>query len=142
MSARLTKTDIKDAIERCRAILPPGSRVYTMLASRSADGMTRRVRVFIATLGTDGAPRIAEITHVVAQALGMFPNSRGKWGVVVKGCGVEADFEVVRNLSYTLYRHNDVNIVPEDKGRPVEPRPDGYRAGYPLRYEKLGDGLR
>lgn len=99
--ARMTKKDREEqarAVEHLRAVLPPGSRVYTTITHVARSGMSRRVRVFAVVNG-----RIASLAGYVATACGMRRHDGAWWDIVVGGCGFDAGFSVVSDLARTLY---------------------------------------
>ena len=91
----------QDAINTLRKIVKPGDTVYTALRSVAKSGMSRTLDVYVIV---DGEPRW--ITGLVGKAIGT-PQSRKDWensnGLRVHGCGMDAGFEVIYNLSYYLY---------------------------------------
>lgn len=101
-----------------------GTRVYSMVVHRAKSGMTRWVRLFVATVDLKGkvAPngdrspeaRIEEITGLVARATGMRWDDKG---IRVGGCGFDAGHHIVYHLSHEMF--------------------EGDRAGYALVHERL-----
>lgn len=78
--------------------LTAGKRVYTMVTHRSRSGMSRDVRVFVVNV-YDGEARLAEITMLVARALGM---RESEYGIRVGGCGFDAGHHVFHYLVHEL----------------------------------------
>lgn len=111
-----------------RDILKPGDKVYTLLRSVSASGMTRRISVLAAVMeeqtGADGkcrrVPTIRDLSFMVATALGYSQHDE-TGAVVVGGCGMDMGFHVVYSLGSRLW--------PEGTKKP--------NGGYALRHEWL-----
>ena len=98
MNAKSEGKDRREYLrEALRDIFPPGSTVYTVLLHVSRSGMLRIVRVLAET--SEG---IQDVSHLVAELIG-FGYDQSRRGVRVRGCGMDAGFEVVYNLSYALY---------------------------------------
>lgn len=96
---RLTKAEKAErgeAIEKLRAMLPPGSKVHTVVRHVSSSGMTRHISCLVSS--EDG---INDITWLVSRALEYRRAKDG--GLVVSGCGMDMGFHVVYNLGRTLY---------------------------------------
>lgn len=105
--------------------LKSGQRVYTILRSVSASGMSRSLSVLYVT--EDGA--IDDITYSVAVVTGRKRNRRGH--IVVGGCGFDAGHDVVYSLGHALWPDG----TPEPHGtRNGKPDSDG---GYALRHSWL-----
>ena len=83
-----------DAVARLRELLPPGTTVYTILRHRARSGMSRNISL----IGPDNF----DITYLVAVALDEKRANDG--GIRVGGCGMDAGFSLVYNLSITLYQ--------------------------------------
>lgn len=88
--------------------LTAGKRIYTMVTHRSRSGMSRDVRVFVVMPALlriakehvyDGEPQLAEITMLVARALGM---RESEHGIRVGGCGFDAGHHVFHYLVHEL----------------------------------------
>lgn len=94
-----TATDRADAIATLRAMLPPGSTVYTVLRSVSRSGMSRRIDCYL--LSPNG-PRW--LSGLVSRALQMpHPNDSTHQGLRVGGCGMDMGYHLVYHLAATLY---------------------------------------
>jgi hypothetical protein len=88
------------AIERLRQWLTPGQTVYTILCSRSASGMSRKVRIVLVNARGD----VSQPTHLVAVALGRTPIDReGHWMIDVRGAGFDAGHSLVQDLARTVF---------------------------------------
>jgi hypothetical protein len=133
----VTKQQLRERDEaraQLRGILPPGSTVYTLVTHVARSGMSRRIRVLVMT---PDEPH--DISHLVGRALG-YRRNRDDGGLVVGGCGMDMGFHLVHSLSYTLHGNATVGAdaqVADEKGRPFQPRPDNYRAGYSLTHRWL-----
>ena len=89
----------KEAIEKLQAMLKPGSRVYTILRHVSSSGMSRDISVVIGA-GKD----IQDITWYAAKAMcDTLRDSKGHRAIRVGGCGMDMGFNLVYNLSRTLF---------------------------------------
>jgi hypothetical protein len=112
------------ALDSLAALLPVGATVYTLLRHKSASGELRAVSVFIAQGG-----KVVCLDPVVARALDYKQHSGG--GLVVRGSGFSAGFEIVYNLGESIWP----NGTPEPHAvRDGEPDSAG---GYALRWESL-----
>lgn len=80
------------------AALEPGDSVYTLVGGYSSSGLTRWVRVFV----SPSAGEIAEITYPVARRISA-GYSEKRAGIIVRGCGFSAGFDVVSALSLALF---------------------------------------
>lgn len=90
-------------ITRLKKSIKPGTTVYTKLEAVASSGMSRRLSVYIVKPADDYQDsHIADITHSVAQACG-YSLTNGKSGLTVKGCGMDAGFDVVYNLGRNLW---------------------------------------
>jgi hypothetical protein len=74
-----------------------GTTIYVCLKSVSKTGMSRRVTVYAVDDG-----RIVPLTYHVSKALSLPHNDNG---VLVKGCGMDIGFWLVRRLSTALTVH-------------------------------------
>lgn len=133
------RTDQEKARETLRALLPPGSTVYTILRHRAASGMSRHVSLLVIDpTDTTGFP-LVNITYKAAEALGRTCSDWHGYNTIrVDGCGFDAGFDLVNGLSYALHGFEAVGadaIAASAAGRPFTPRADAYRAGYSLRQE-------
>lgn len=91
------QSEQQEARETLRKLLPPGSRVGTILRHVSRSGMSRSISVVVQD--EDG---IRDVSYLVARALGD-KLDRDRGGVRVGGCGMDMGFSLVYNLSATLY---------------------------------------
>ena len=98
--ARLTKAkreERDEACERLRALLPPGSTVYTVLRNRARSGMSRDISIHAIV---DGEP--TWLTYNVALATGL--RFDPKWEAIkMGGCGMDMGFAIVSALGHALY---------------------------------------
>lgn len=92
-----TQQQQEEAREQLRALLPPGSTVYTVLKHVSRSGMSRNIDCFVIQ---DNAPRW--ISPLVSKATGIRFNEKAE-ALTVNGCGMDMGFHVVYELSYRLY---------------------------------------
>ena len=132
MSKKISKVERNEAIEAVRAICQPGTTLYTVIRSVAKSGMSRTLDVYAIQ---DGAPRY--LSGYVATILGL---TRTDNGLRIGGCGFDAGFHVVQNLSYAIHgmeSTGDDAMAAQKRGTPFSPRPDAYRAGYSLRHEWL-----
>lgn len=129
---KIDATERNEAIEHLRSRLTPGTTVYTIVTHVSRSGMARSLRVFSVFDG-----ELREHTYRASVALGY----RMKDGaIVVNGCGFDAGFEIVSNLSRALHGNESVGgeaIEMARQGRPFTPTADTYRAGYSLIHDRL-----
>lgn len=92
------KADVLAARETLRAILPPGSTVYTVLrGDPSRSGMSRNIALCAIV---DGEPRW--ITWNVAVAMGETWND-DREAIRVNGAGMDMGFHLAYNLASVLY---------------------------------------
>lgn len=116
--------EIEAMKESLRAILPPGSTVYTVLRHVSRSGMLRAIDVY-AIKCVDGVIEKYWLTPKVAAVCGYSINKRHD-ALTVNGCGMDMGFDVVYNLSYALY------------GRVTDPALETTRdGGYSLKHQWL-----
>jgi hypothetical protein len=89
-----------EAVAQLREWIKPGDTVYTILRHVSRSGMSRDVSVVL--MRPDGGT--LHPNYSVAKACG-YTLARGGFNDALKvgGCGFDAGFEVVSNLSYALY---------------------------------------
>lgn len=98
--ATLTKkaqAERDEAIQELRAMLPPGSTVYSNLRHVSQSGMSRAISFHVVEDG-----HIRNITYLVGLVAG-YPWHAKHEGLRVEGCGMDMGFSVVNNLSHYLY---------------------------------------
>jgi len=105
---QLKEQERAEAIMQLRKLLRPGSKVYTILRSVSASGMTRRINLYTVYKGG-----MAFLTGYAAKALGYrYDYKRG--GLVVGGCGMDMGYHVVYSLSRALFPKG---FIPAKAGR-------------------------
>jgi len=97
-----TKKQVKEqeraeAIMQLRKLLRPGSRVYTVLCSCSASGMTRRIDLYTIYKGS-----MAFLTGYAAKALG-YRHDLKRGGLVAGGCGMDMGWHTVYKLGRALF---------------------------------------
>lgn len=137
----------KEAIERLREWIAPGSEVYTILRHVSRSGMSRSISV-AGIEEEDGRRRIFDYDYNVARALGeRIDRERG--GVKVAGCGMDMGFHLVYSLSRTLFPDgfgcvgkecpsNDHSNGDRDYARHTKRRPHWHSdGGYAIRQRWL-----
>lgn len=88
-----------EARETLRAILPPGSTVFTVLRHCARSGMSRDIDCYAIE---DGEPRW--ISRLVSKAAGLSFNEKRE-AVRMGGCGMDMGFALVHALSYALHGH-------------------------------------
>ncbi len=88
--------EIEKTKDELRALLPPGSIVYTTLNHVSRSGMQRAISTYI-IIDND----IRDISHDVAEVIGNTIHNKG--GIKINGCGMDMGFAIVHQLSYALY---------------------------------------
>ena len=99
----LAQQEKQEAIDYLRTILEPGDTVYTILRHVSRSGMSRTIGVCIIDPRLVNPDKgMADLTGWAAKALSN-PLDRDRWGVKVGGCGMDMGFNLVYNLSYTLF---------------------------------------
>ena len=87
----------EEAIERLKEEIKEGDTLYTQLNHVSKSGMTRHIAVRFLK---DNYPY--DYTYLVAKALGSKVSDRYD-GIKREGCGMDMGFDLIHNLSYTLY---------------------------------------
>jgi hypothetical protein len=91
-----------ETIKVLRKMLRPGAKVYTILRSRSASGMSRCIDAF--HIGKDGHK--SYLTGYMVQ-LGIGSQSRAMWeqskGMRINGCGMDMGYHAVYSLGRILY---------------------------------------
>jgi len=93
----VTKTEQQEAIVELHKSLSPGDTLHTVLRHVSASGMTRWIDVYRIVDGD-----LQYLTYWIAKAAG-YPVNQKREGLKVGGCGMDMGFDVVYNLSRTLY---------------------------------------
>ena len=92
----MTKAQLREqeeARDKLREILKPGDTVFTILRHVSQSGMMRHVDAL------DAEHR--HLSGLIARACDFRQTDRG--AIKVGGCGMDAGFEIVHNLSYYLH---------------------------------------
>jgi len=87
----------RKAIEKLQEVVKVGDTVYTILRHVSRSGTSR---VIDALVFGDGEPY--GLAFLVATALGE-SFDRDRWGVKMRGCGMDMGFETVYRLAGALY---------------------------------------
>jgi hypothetical protein len=113
----------EEAIARLREWIKPGDTVYTILRHRARSGMMRTIDVylFLPDLRKGHKPRSIVklwLSYNVARATG-YTFSKAHESIVVGGCGFDAGFQLVYELSRLLF-------------------PDAKDPGYVLHHEWIG----
>lgn len=127
-----------ESVQRLRELLPPGSKVLTVLRHVSASGMQREIDFYHARPGSDdghGGVDFWYLTTLIGRALGY---RMGKRGLIVGGCGMDVGYHVVNSLSYALHGMADVGAEAQEAGkagRSFAPTATEYRSGYSLRHD-------
>lgn len=93
----------KVAIKRLREIVKPGDTLYTILRHVSRSGMSRSISVE----KINGRGKIFQLDYLIADALGMRIDERGREGLKIGGCGMDMGFHVVYTLSDALYGYGN-----------------------------------
>lgn len=88
-----------EAVAHLRELFPAGSVVHTVLRRVSASGMSRRISVLAVVQDAERGPRVCDVSHHVARAVGFRLH---KDGLVVGGCGMDMGVHVVYSLSSVL----------------------------------------
>lgn len=109
-----------ESVADLRKLLQPGDTVSTILRSVSRSGMSRRISLVIAREN-----EVVDITWDAARAMGDNVKQGGKYvqdaGMVVNGCGMDMGWNLVYNLSATLFPDgfapSEVGIRPADGKR-------------------------
>lgn len=119
--AKLTKQgriERDEAIAQLKAIIKPGDTVYTILDHVSSSGMSRAIRVVVPRVVAKDSPLssacVAENfrgdflhpNYSVGTALGLKHwkrNGHKQDALVIGGCGMDMGFQLVYELSQTLY---------------------------------------
>ena len=105
---QLKEQERAEAIMQLRKLLRPGSKVYTILRSVSASGMTRHIDLYTVRRGG-----MACLTGYAAKALG-YRHDYERGGLVVGGCGMDMGYHVVYSLSRALFPKG---FIPAKAGR-------------------------
>lgn len=107
MTTKQSKADERaEAIGRLRAILPPGSTVYTILRHVSRSGMMRRLDVYALDTDSDGKPWMRFLSGAVSDATGIsfacHKGCREDGGLVMRGCGYSQADEIVDRIEEAI----------------------------------------
>lgn len=122
----------EQAKDTLRAMLPPGSTVYTILRHVSRSGMQRRIDLY--AMSPEGPVYLSGLA-----ACAMGENVSDKGGIVVGGCGMDMGFSLVYNLSAVLYPHGfdcigKANRCPSNDHSNGEDNAHHKSGGYALRH--------
>lgn len=98
METNYAERDRQDAMEKLRALLPKGTRVYTILRHVSASGMTRDISVVIPR---DGGS-ILSLDYLIERA-GLGKRGPKGSGIRVTGAGMDMGYHIVYRLGHALY---------------------------------------
>jgi len=130
MSTTIRKSEREEAIERLHSWIKPGDKLRTILRHTSRSGMSRIIDV-VKFNGED----VLSLGYNIALALDN-RYDREREGVKVGGCGMDMGFNLIYNLSYTLWP-NGFDCIGENcpandhtNGSPDKYHMDG---GYALR---------
>lgn len=133
---KYSQAQTADSFARLNALVLPGMTVYTVLNHVSRSGMMRHISAYI--LSSAGV--LENITEDAAVVTGRAIAPRGV-GMKVGGCGMDAGFEVVYNLAFSLYKPGFTCV---GQGCPSNDHSNGDRdctphlhsdAGYSLKHE-------
>lgn len=98
-----------------RQLLVPGAKVYCILRSVSASGMSRAISLYVKSAGD-----MRNIDSLIADALGY--KLAKQTGVLVSGCGMDMGFLLVDSLGCALWPdgigtpHSSRNGTPDTDG--------------------------
>jgi hypothetical protein len=132
--ARTTKAqqeEIEHAKTNLRAILPPGSTIYTVLKSVARSGMSRHIAVYAIV---NGEPQ--SINWETAKVLGYTRSDDGS--LKVSGGGMDMGFHLAYSLSRSLYNGSFECI---GKGCPSNDHSNGDRNYTPHAHSDGGYAL-
>lgn len=88
----------REAVDKLRELLPPGTVVRTILRHVSRSGMSRRISAVV--ISSDGLAR--DLDYLINRT-GLFREHRHELGLVVGGAGMDTGFHLVYSLSRMLY---------------------------------------
>ncbi len=97
MSAATKGAERAEAVAKLRELLPPGATVYTILRHVSRSGMQRSISLVLC--GPDGPTDL----DWLAVRVGLGTYDRNRSGIKIGGCGMDMGFNLVYNLSWTIY---------------------------------------
>jgi hypothetical protein len=124
--ARYTETQRNESIKALRALLKPGSRVYTILRHCSASGMTRAISLVTIRKGEP-----YNLTWHVARALGMpLVDVAGHRAIKIQGAGMDMGFDLVYSTGRILWP-NGGPMAKSSPTRQHQAKGDVARALYP-----------
>jgi len=93
--------DKAKAISKLRDMIKPGDTIYTVLRHVSASGMRRSIDAYIIR---NNEPMW--LSYWVGKAIGYKADNR-RGGLIINGCGTDMGFELVYNLSATVFAGED-----------------------------------
>lgn len=102
---RHTKAEQAEALQRLHDHIQPGDTIYTTVAHVARSGMYRVIRVKAIIPAPEIGPRAVHVLHLgynVAIALGL-TYKRDHEGIAMHGCGYDAAYDIVYNLSLALF---------------------------------------
>lgn len=92
-----------EARDELRALLPPGTRVYTQLEHRTQSGMTRWIIPRVIAPDQSGEPYPRYLAGLIELADIGWKRTRQRDGLEVGGCGMDMGFHLVYSISRSLY---------------------------------------
>lgn len=128
--ARFNIHEQQAAIQHLRETLNPGDHLYTVLRSVSRSGMSRVIDVYVIQ---DNQP--IYLSGWIASALGW---TRTDSGIRVSGCGMDAGFHLIHQLSYALFPDSFICI---GQGCPSNDHNNGDRDYTPHQHSDGGYAL-
>ena len=132
---KLKQSERDASIASLRETLKPGDTVYTILRHVSRSGMQRVIDLIVMT---PEGPR--SITFDAARAMDD-KIDRDRWGIKASGCGMDMGFNLVYNLSRTLFDANHPFVCIGDKC-PSNDRANGERNYKPHPHSDGGYALK
>jgi hypothetical protein len=98
--------DPQDYIEELREILPPGTKVYTVLRHVADSKMTRWISPIVIDIDDrSGKPKIRDISYLLKWAFPSHFQTDKRWeGLKRVGVGMDMGFDLVYTLARLLYR--------------------------------------
>ena len=94
---KATKEQRQAALDQLRALLPPGSKVHTVIRNVSRSGMSRSIDAYLLL---DGDRRW--LSRYIAIACEMSFDEKREC-LKIGGCGMDMGFAIVYDLTRTLY---------------------------------------
>ena len=101
--SKITNADRDAARDELRAILPPGSTVYTDVKHVSRSGMSRVIGLHVIVDDNVEDPHLIDISWLADRALGGWGFDSDRYGIKVGGAGMDMAFHLVYSLSRALY---------------------------------------